>query len=43
MVLNALGIINRTSPIGTVTFIVVGYILCLTGFLFARRASAYEY
>lgn len=42
MVLNAVGVINRVGPIGTVTFLVFGYLLCLTGFVFVRRASPYD-
>lgn len=40
MVLNALGVIERTGPLGTAAFLVFGYLLCLTGFMFARRASS---
>ncbi len=41
MVLESVGMIDRTNPIATVLFLVFGYILCVTGYLFVRRASPY--
>ncbi len=38
MVLNAIGVINRTGPIPTLAFLVFGYLLCVTGYLFTRRS-----
>ncbi len=42
MILDSLGVIDRAGPVAAVTFLVFGYLLCITGFLFVRRASPYE-
>lgn len=41
MVLDAMGIIDRTGPLLTVVFLVFGYLLCITGYLFARSTPEY--
>lgn len=41
MILNALEIINQTGPIGTVAFLFFGYLLCVTGYFFARKSARY--
>lgn len=38
MLLDIMGIIDRAGPIATVAFLVFGYILCVTGYLFTRRS-----
>jgi uncharacterized membrane protein len=39
MILEAMDIIDRASEIATVAFLIFGYLLCVTGYLFARRSS----
>lgn len=38
MVFDALGIIDRTGPLLTVVFIIFGYLLCITGYMFTRNS-----
>lgn len=40
MTLDALGIFDRTGPIFTVVFLIFGYALCVTGYMFSRSSPA---
>lgn len=40
MILNALEIINQAAPIATIAFLIFGYLLCVTGYLFARKSTS---
>lgn len=38
MILELMGIINQAGSITTIIFLIFGYILCVTGYLFSRRS-----
>lgn len=38
MLLELMGIIDQAGPITTLLFLIFGYILCVTGYLFSRRS-----
>lgn len=40
MTLDALGLFDRTGPILTVVFLIFGYALCVTGYMFSRSSPA---
>ena len=42
MILESLQVFDRTGPILTLAFLIFGYLLCVTGYMFARSSRQVE-